>query len=124
MLEPLALTVLLVVSSSVEAVTLSKSDINDARQSGNFHFSLTETWGSPYDPHTYASGWIDGLGGEGVFPAMVNFAPGSSRAELLDLIKNMLRQDERSVLEGTRFTTTIILKQSCFPYGVSASPLF
>ena len=28
----------------VEAKSLSKADINNARQSGNFHFSITETW--------------------------------------------------------------------------------
>ena len=53
----------------VEARALSKADINDARQAGDFHFSLTETWGTPYDPHSTAGGWIDGKGGEGVFPS-------------------------------------------------------
>ena len=53
----------------VEARALSKADINVARQAGDFHFSLTETWGTPYDPHSTAGGWIDGKGGEGVFPS-------------------------------------------------------
>lgn len=110
----------------VEARALSKEDINVARQSGDFHFSLTETWGTPYDPHTTAGGWIDGKGGEGVYPSskykdnitiahwgsrltcliylflkqVANFAYGKSREELFDLIKDVLQED--NVLEQKR----------------------
>lgn len=85
---------------TVEARRLSKEDINVARQSGDFHFSITETWGTPYDPHSYASGWIDGKGGEGIFPSMVNFDEPSSREELLELVKDVLKEDSVSELEA------------------------
>ncbi|KAL9190656.1 hypothetical protein ACHAXT_000362 [Thalassiosira profunda] len=78
----------------VEARALSKADINDARQAGDFHFSLTETWGTPYDPHSTAGGWIDGKGGEGVFPSMANFSEGKSREYLFDLIRDVLKEED------------------------------
>jgi ABC-type transport system substrate-binding protein len=82
----------------VERVTLSKADINTARQSGDFHFSITETWGTPYDPHSFASGWIDGAGGEGVYEAMVNFEKPSSREDLLEMVKDVLQQEDPEIL--------------------------
>jgi len=48
----------------------------------------------PYDPHSFAQGWIDGNGGEGIFPAMVNFTGTSSREELLDMVKEVLQEDD------------------------------
>mmetsp|Transcript_16392 Transcript_16392/g.40016 ORF Transcript_16392/g.40016 Transcript_16392/m.40016 type:complete len:261 (+) Transcript_16392:404-1186(+) len=82
----------------VEARPLSKADLNKARQSGNFHFSITETWGTPYDPMSYASGWIDGKGGEGVYPSMVNFDGPSTREELLGMVEDVLQQEDPRVL--------------------------
>ncbi|KAL3939759.1 MAG: hypothetical protein SGARI_001251 [Bacillariaceae sp.] len=82
----------------VEKRPLSKADLNTARQSGNFHFSITETWGTPYDPMSYASGWIDGKGGAGVYPSMINFSPGSSRDELLGMVETVLQQEDPRVL--------------------------
>mmetsp|Transcript_14374 Transcript_14374/g.42150 ORF Transcript_14374/g.42150 Transcript_14374/m.42150 type:complete len:641 (-) Transcript_14374:74-1996(-) len=78
----------------VEARSLSKADLNTARQSGDFHLSISETWGLPYDPHSFAQGWIDGNGGEGIYPAMVGFDGESSREELLDMVKEALQQDD------------------------------
>lgn len=82
----------------VDARPLSKADINLARQSGDFHFSITETWGTPYDPNSYASGWIDGRGGAGVFPSMVNFEPPATRQELLDMVADVLTHEDPNVL--------------------------
>lgn len=84
----------------VETRKLPKEEINEARQSGNFHFSITETWGTPYDPHSYASGWIDGKGGEGVFPSMENFAAPSSREELFGLIEDVLQEEDPGLLKS------------------------
>ena len=85
---------LAVVGLNVRPVPLSKADLNTARQGGDFHISISETWGLPYDPHSFASGWIDGAGGEGIFPAMVNFDGDSSRAELLEMVKEVLQEDD------------------------------
>jgi ABC-type transport system substrate-binding protein len=87
------------VGFTVEARKLSKADINVARQTGDFHFSITETWGTPYDPHSYAGGWIDGKGGEGVFPAMANFDGSASREELFGLVEDALEEEDPAQLE-------------------------
>jgi ABC-type transport system substrate-binding protein len=84
----------------VEGSALSKDEINVARQAGDFHFSLSESWGTPYDPWSTAGGWIDGKGGEGVFEAMVNFSEGYSREALFDMIKDV--QQEENVKEQNR----------------------
>ena len=78
---------------TVKAVPLSKADLNTARQAGDFHLSISETWGLPYDPHSFAQGWIDGKGGEGIYPAMQQFEAPSSRDALLGMVKDVLRQD-------------------------------
>jgi hypothetical protein len=73
---------------TMEARKWSKEDINMARQRGDFHFSTTETWGTPYDPHSYASGWIDGKGGGGVYLAMASSSAPFTREELFDLAQD------------------------------------
>ena len=83
----------------VQARPLSKADINIARQGGDFHFSISETWGAPYDPHSFVAGWIDGNGGEGIYPAMVNFEAPSSRSELLAMVKDVLQEDDQKALK-------------------------
>lgn len=85
---------LAVVGLTVRPKPLSKADVNTARQGGDFHLSVSETWGLPYDPHSFASGWIDGNGGEGIFPAMVNFSEPSSREELLEMVEAVLQEDD------------------------------
>merc|ERR1719395_290361 len=37
---------------------LSKEDFNTAMTSGDFHLCFSETWGAPYDPVSYATGWM------------------------------------------------------------------
>ena len=81
----------------VEARPLNKADLNTARQGGDFHLSISETWGLPYDPHSFAQGWIGGNGGEGIYPAMANFDGDSSREELLEMVKEVLQQDDPRV---------------------------
>lgn len=82
---------------NVVARPLSKADLNVARQGGDFHFSISETWGLPYDPHSFAQGWIDGAGGEGIFPAMISLEGPSSREELLNKVDDVLQQDDPRV---------------------------
>lgn len=79
----------------VEAKLLNKDDWNAAQVNGDFHLSFTETWGAPYDPHSYASGWIDGSGGEGHLQAFANFEEPASREELFSLIKGAMEEDDR-----------------------------
>jgi len=37
---------------------LDKADFNKAMQKGDFHLCFTESWGPPYDPHAFATGWF------------------------------------------------------------------
>ena len=80
----------------VELVTMTKDDWNDAQTSGDFHLSFTETWGAPYDPHSYSLGWIDGSGGEGHDQAFASFDGSSSKEELYDLINDAVEEEDRN----------------------------
>ena len=48
------------VGFQVTTTRLSKDDWNAAQVAGNFSISFSETWGAPYDPHSYASAWLTG----------------------------------------------------------------
>ena len=36
---------------------LLKEDFNEAMVAGDFNMAFSETWGPPYDPHSYAASW-------------------------------------------------------------------
>ena len=42
---------------TVNTRLLSKEDFNSNMTSGNFNLCFSETWGPPYDPHSYAASW-------------------------------------------------------------------
>ena len=84
----------------VNTIKLAKDDWNAAVLSGDFHFAFSETWGNPYDPHSYASGWIDGSGGEGSHQAFANFEAPSSREELYSMIRAVLTEEDRKKREA------------------------
>ena len=42
---------------SVATRFLSKDDFNSNMTSGNFNLCFSETWGPPYDPHSFAAAW-------------------------------------------------------------------
>ena len=48
---------LLVVGVNASRRPLAKSDLNKAMQSGDFDMVLGESWGNPYDPHSYLTSW-------------------------------------------------------------------
>ena len=81
----------------VELVTLDKDSWNAAQTSGDFHLSFTETWGAPYDPHSYALGWIGGSGGEGHDQAFSSFDGGSTKEELYDLVQEAVEEEDRNI---------------------------
>jgi ABC-type transport system substrate-binding protein len=84
-----------VVGFDVKARKLSKEEFNAAHQSGDFHLSFTETWGAPYDPHSYASGWI--AGDEGHKQAMSNMEV--TRDSVFSDIEDVLKEDDRQTRE-------------------------
>jgi len=77
----------------VNTVVVTKEDWNTAQTEGTFHLSFTETWGTPYDPHSYATGWIDASGGEGHHQAFTNFQEPSTREEMYEMITNVLAEE-------------------------------
>jgi len=79
----------------VETKLLSKEKWNAAQEAGDFHLSFTETWGAPYDPHSYALGWIDGSGGEGHMQAFSNFEEPASSKELFEMIHKVTEEEDR-----------------------------
>jgi nickel transport system substrate-binding protein len=76
----------------VKSRLLSKEEFNEAQQTGDFHLSFSETWGSPYDPHSYASGWI--ARDEGHNQAFSSFDSPSSRDELFEKIERVLQEED------------------------------
>lgn len=45
------------VGISVTTRFLEKDDFNSNMTTGNFNLCFSETWGPPYDPHSYAASW-------------------------------------------------------------------
>ena len=89
---------LAVIGVSVTPRYLSKTDFNAAHQSGDFHLSFTETWGAPYDPHAYASGWI--AGDEGHKQAMTNLEAPVTRDSLFADIDDVLTETDHKTRES------------------------
>jgi ABC-type transport system substrate-binding protein len=80
------------VGINVNTRKLSKEDFNAAHASGDFHISFSETWGSPYDPHSYASGWISG--NEGHKQALTSLEPPLTRDVLFSKIESVLTEED------------------------------
>jgi ABC-type transport system substrate-binding protein len=56
---------------------LNKEDFNEAMRTGDFHLCFSETWGAPYDPVSYATGWM--ANDEGHYSAMEGLTGYNSR---------------------------------------------
>jgi len=78
------------VGINVVTRNLTKEEFNAAEQSGDFHLSFSETWGSPYDPHTYASGWM--AKDEGHDQALSGL--GEDKDRLYEDIRNVLQEED------------------------------
>lgn len=48
---------LLKVGITAKPKPLEKEALNAAMKEGNFNLCMSETWGNPYDPHSYLSSW-------------------------------------------------------------------
>merc|ERR1719247_3008618 len=59
---------------------LNKADFNSAMTSGDFHLCFSETWGAPYDPVSYLTGWQ--ANDEGHFFAMSGVTGPNSRDKI------------------------------------------
>lgn len=88
---------LAVVGFDVTSRMLTKEEYNEANVNGTFHLAFSETWGAPYDPHSYASGWI--AGDEGHLQAMSNFEPPANREALFQDIEQVLLEESHKERE-------------------------
>lgn len=100
---------LAVLGFNVTTLKLSKEDFNAAHLSGEFHLSFTETWGAPYDPHAYASGWL--AGDEGHKQAMTNLEPPMSRDLLFDKIDSVLLETNHKDREAMWYDIHVAVHQ-------------
>jgi len=69
---------------------LEKADFNKAMQQGDFHLCFTESWGPPYDPHSFATGWFR-PDNEAHYPALAGLEPPMTMATLQQMVTDVLR---------------------------------
>ena len=81
------------VGVKVNTKRLTKEDFNAVEQAGDFHLSFSETWGAPYDPHAYASGWV--AQDEGHFQALAGLEAPDTRDSLFGQIDDVLQEESQ-----------------------------
>ncbi|KAL3933587.1 MAG: hypothetical protein SGBAC_010328 [Bacillariaceae sp.] len=82
------------VGVKVNTRKLSKEDFNAAEQAGDFHLSFSETWGAPYDPHAYASGWV--AQDEGHFQALAGLEAPDTKDSLFAQIQSLMGEEDHA----------------------------
>jgi len=85
------------VNINVVTRLIDKDNFNSNMTSGNFHLCFSETWGPPYDPHSYASSWK--APDEAHYAALQGMQAPLTQAQLTTDITNVL-------LEGNVQTRT------------------
>jgi len=70
---------------------LEKADFNSNMTAGNFHFCFSETWGPPYDPHTFAASWK--TADEAHFAALKGMKAPTTQAKLTTDISNVMVEE-------------------------------
>merc|ERR1719161_577768 len=67
---------------------LNKEDFNAAMTSGDFHLCFSETWGAPYDPVSYITGWM--ANNEAHYSAMGGVKGSNSRENIFSKVNAAL----------------------------------
>eukprot|EP00971_Amphidinium_carterae_P276156 5479873-Amphidinium_carterae.1 len=75
---------------TVNTRLLEKLEFNEAMQTGDFNLCFTESWGPPYDPHSFATGWFR-EDNEAHYAAMEGMEPPMTKAQMQTLVTNVLR---------------------------------
>jgi len=90
---------------------LDKEDFNSNMTSGNFHFCFSETWGPPYDPHSYASSWKSP--DEAHFAALQGMqAPTTQDKVTADISKVMLEENVQTRQQKWKGILTALHEQA------------
>lgn len=90
---------------TVNTRLLPKADFNKAMQDGDFHLCFTETWGPPYDPHSFATGWFR-PGNEAHYPALFKMEPPMTNETLKKMVTEVLT--ETNAIQRQQKWTTIL----------------
>merc|ERR1712038_789584 len=79
------------VGFKVKKTTLPKDEFNVAMVAGNFIFAFSETWGPPYDPHSYAKSWS--TTDEAYYAALKGLKEPNTQTVLNQKIDNVLKEE-------------------------------
>ncbi|CAK0905338.1 unnamed protein product [Prorocentrum cordatum] len=75
---------------------LPKEEFNAAMQAGDFNLCFAESWGPPYDPQSFATGWFM-PGNEAHYPAMQKMEPPMTFTQMETLVTNVLSVENAMV---------------------------
>ena len=82
-------TDLAAVGVTVNTRFLPKEQFNAAMQEGDFNLCFTESWGPPYDPQSFATGWFRPEN-EAHYAAMQKMEPPMTMSQMETLVTNVL----------------------------------
>merc|ERR1719181_732434 len=85
------------VGVTVNKRTLVKDDFNTAMVAGDFNLAFSETWGPPYDPHSYASSWNSP--DEAYYAALKGLPAPNTQAVLGDKVTAVLKETNEAARE-------------------------
>jgi ABC-type transport system substrate-binding protein len=95
------------VGVTVNTRFLSKEDFNAAMQQGDFNLCFTESWGPPYDPQSFATGWFRPEN-EAHYAAMQQMEPPMTMSQMETLVTDVLSVE--SAVERQEKWTEILLE--------------
>jgi len=90
---------------TVNTRMLEKADFNTAMQQGDFHLCFTESWGPPYDPHSFATGWFR-PNNEAHYPALAGMEPPMTMTTLQQMVTDVLKVENANVRQ-TKWTAIL-----------------
>jgi len=70
----------------------TKEEFNTAMQAGDFNLCFTESWGPPYDPHSFATSWS--VPDEAHYAAMAQMEPPMTRDTIGELVTEVLSVED------------------------------
>ena len=82
------------VGITVNLRALPRDELNAAMVSGDFNMAFSETWGPPYDPHSYAASWS--TPDEAYFAALEGLPPPITKEVLTEKIADVLKVEDEA----------------------------
>merc|ERR1719191_754731 len=89
---------------------LNKADFNTAMRTGDFHLCFSETWGAPYDPVSYITGWM--ANDEAHYSAMAGLTGDHSRENTFAKINEALAENDPTEREKLWHEVHTLVHQS------------